>query len=79
MRLEAVAVDERVWTAAFLKTVASVRAESDRVALLLAVARGAPLSGAARSAYVGAADTIKSETDQTRVLAELVRNERRIR
>ncbi|HEX5217460.1 MAG TPA: M56 family metallopeptidase [Vicinamibacterales bacterium] len=66
-------------TAAFLKTVASVRAESDRVALLLAVAKGALLSGAARSAYVGAADTIKSEADQTRVLAELVRNERRNR
>ena len=66
-------------TAAFLKTVASVPVESDRVALLLAVAKGAPLSGTARSAYVSAADTIKSEADQTRVLAELVRNERRIR
>jgi len=66
-------------TAAFLKTVASVPVESDRVALLLAVAKGAPLSGTARSAYVAAADTIKSEADQTRVLAELVRNERRIR
>jgi len=66
-------------TAAFLKTIASVRAESDRVTLLLAVAKGAPLSGFARSAYLSAADTIKSEADQTRVLAELVRNERRIR
>jgi hypothetical protein len=66
-------------TAAFLKTIASVRAESDRVTLLLAVAKGAPLSGMARSAYLSAADTIKSEADQTRVLAELVRNERRIR
>ena len=66
-------------TAALLKTVAAVRSESDRVALLLAVAKGAPLAGTARSAYISAADTIRSEADQAKVLAELVRNERRIR
>jgi hypothetical protein len=40
------------------------------------VARRYAPSGASRSLYLAAADTIASDHDQTRVLAELVRSER---
>jgi hypothetical protein len=49
----------------------------DRAETLLAFVGSQPLDASARAAFVAAAEKIRSSHDQNRVLAALVRSERR--
>jgi beta-lactamase regulating signal transducer with metallopeptidase domain len=60
-----------------LKAAATIRGDNDRAEVLIDFARRHAVSAAARPFYLTAADGIRSEWDQTRALAELVRSERR--
>jgi beta-lactamase regulating signal transducer with metallopeptidase domain len=62
-----------------LKAAASIGNAFERAEVLVAAVRKQALSPAARSLYLAAADTIRSEHEQTRVYAELVRAERGVR
>ena len=59
-----------------LKSTANITNAYERAEILVAVSRKQALSAAARNLYLAAADTIKSEHEQTRVYAALVRAER---
>jgi hypothetical protein len=59
-----------------LKSAANISNAYERAEILVAVSRKQTLSPAARSLYLAAADTIRSEHEQTRVYAALVRAER---
>ena len=59
-----------------LKSTANIANAYERAEILVAVSRKQSLSAAGRNLYLAAADTIKSEHDQTRVYAALVRAER---
>jgi hypothetical protein len=58
-----------------LRSAASVSGNYERSQVLLAVAAGHPISGAARDAYIQASEKL-GEYEQGRVLSALVRNER---
>jgi hypothetical protein len=62
-----------------LKAAATIDSAFERAEVLVAATRKQALSPAARSLYLAAADTIRSEHEQTRVFAELVRSERGVR
>jgi hypothetical protein len=62
---------------ALLKNTMSVASDYERATALIRVAEHVDLSPAARSAYLDAADSLRSEHEQSRVLAALVKAERR--
>lgn len=73
-RREALAPDVR--RSAF-ETIGMMRSDYDRAEALLAFVGSGPMDAAARQAFVAAAERIGSSYEQNRVLAALVRSERR--
>jgi hypothetical protein len=55
----------------------AMRSDYDRAETLLAFLNARAVDSASRQAFVDAADRIRSSYDQTRVLAALVKSERR--
>ena len=70
------AVGRDVQLAAF-DSIATMTSDHDRAETLLAFISSQPLDASTRQAFVAAAEQIKSSHDQNRVLAALVRSERR--
>ena len=69
-------VDQTTRTAYFA-AVKTMRSDYDRAETLLTLTGAQPIDASLRSAFVDAAESIKSSHEQNRVLAALVRAERR--
>ena len=54
-----------------------MNSDFEQAEVLLSLLKGQPIDASARAAFIAAADGIQSDFEQTRVLAALVRAERR--